>query len=101
MAILDDAKQRLRISGTALFDGEVTDLIDAGVADLVQGGVLQSIMDAWVAAPDDDKLLKRAIMTYVKNNFGWNNPDYQQLNESWKVQKGEITLSDKYIKEVV
>ena len=101
MAILDDAKQRLRISGNALFDGEVQDLIDAGVADLVQGGVLQSIMDAWVAAPDSDKLLKRAILIYVKNNFGWNNPDFEQLGESWKVLKGEITLSDEYIKEVI
>jgi len=100
MAILEDAKLRLRLS-IVKFDTEVQDLIDAGVADLVQGGVIQSVMDAWVTAPDSDKLLKRAIMIYVKNNFGWNNPDYQQLNDAWKVIKGEITLSDKYIKEVI
>ena len=100
MSMLIDAKQRLRLDNDA-FDDEVTDLIDAGVADLVQGGVLQSVMTAWVAAPDSDKLLKRGIMIYVKNNFGWNNPDFERLTESYKILKGEITLSDEYIKEVV
>jgi|LGVF01.2.fsa_nt_gb hypothetical protein len=100
MAMLEDAKQRLRITINA-FDDEIQDLIDAGVADLVQGGVLKSIMDAWVAAPDNDKLLKRAVMIYVKNHFGWDNPDFDKLDMSYKTLKGEITLSDKYIKEVI
>jgi len=100
MAILDDAKQRLRLDFDD-FDGEVQDLIDAGVADMVQGGVLQSVADAWVLAPDSDKLFKRVILVYVKNNFGWNNPDFEKLGDSYKTLKGEITLSDKYIKEVV
>ena len=98
MALLDDAKQRLRITITN-FDTEIQDLIDAGIADLKLGGVLTSVMDAFVADPDSDKLLKYAIMTYVKNNFGWNNPDYDQLNSAYKTLKGEITLSDEYIKE--
>lgn len=100
MALLDDAKERLRITVDA-FNIEVQDLIDAGVADLKLGGVLSSVMDAFVSDPDSDKLLKYAIMTYVKNHFGWNNPDYGQLDQAYKTLKGEITLSDEYIKEVV
>jgi len=100
MAILDDAKQRLRLDFDD-FDAEVTDLIDAGVADLIHGGVHKTVMAAWELDPNTDKLLKYAVLIYVKNNFGWNNPDYDKLNLSYKTLKGEITLSDEYIKEVV
>lgn len=100
MAILDDAKLRLRIT-VDNFNDEIQDLIDAGVEDLKLGGVLDTVMDAWVSNPDSDKLLKRAVLIYVKNHFGWNNPDFDKLGMSYKTLKSEITLTDKYIKEVV
>lgn len=54
----------LRISNTA-FDSEITDLVSAARDDLVLGGVIPPR-----AQDESDMLIKRAIGTYVKAEFG-------------------------------
>lgn len=100
MALLDDVKVALRVSASA-FDDEIVDLIEASQEDLVLAGVLQSIMDAFIANPDSDKTIKRAVTTYAKAYFGWNNPDAEYFKDAYDMQKTRITLVDAYIKEVV
>ena len=66
---LSDIRLRVRSSVDKL-DGEIKDLILAARADLVRGGVLPAR-----AADEDDPLVKQAISTYVKAEFGLDNDD--------------------------
>ena len=88
--LLVDVKQCLRISNTS-FDTEIQDLIDAAKADLVLSGVLESKI------VDTDLLIKRAIIIYVKANFGFENPDYDKLERAYNSLKNHLTLSQEYI----
>ena len=66
---LSDIRLRARSSGDKL-DGEIKDLILAARADLVRGGVLPAR-----AADETDPLVKQAISTYVKAEFGLDTDD--------------------------
>jgi len=102
MSLLTDVKDVLRIStSVANFDTEINDLIDYAQDDLVVAGVLQSKIDAFVANPDSDKIIKSAVKTYVKANFGWNNPDKEDFQNSYDMQKMRMTLTQQYTVEVV
>lgn len=87
MALIDDIKLILRISADA-YDTEIEDLIDSAKADLGLSGVLN--------VEESDSLIKRAIITYVKAYFGWNNPDSEKLQKAYDMLKGHITLSREY-----
>jgi len=89
MALLDDAKLALRISSSA-FDSEISDLIDAAKADLQLSGVDETKLI------DTDPLIKRAVMTYVKANFGFDNPDADRLCAAYDMLKAHLTLSVEY-----
>ena len=89
MPIIDDIKIVLRISNTA-FDTEITDLIASAKADLGLSGVLDD------AILETDPLIKRAIITYCKANFGWDNPDSEKLQKSYEMLKGHLSLSGDY-----
>ncbi len=93
--MLDEVKLVLRINAYA-FDVEVQDLIDAARADLVLSGVTQE-----KANSDDDPLIKRAIKTYCKANFGWNNPDAEKLHDSYEALKTHLSSSKDYTEAVV
>lgn len=62
--MLDEARKVLRITTTAL-DSEITGLLDACKLDLQLAGISLERM------AEDDPLLKRAMLTYVKANFGY------------------------------
>jgi len=89
--ILTDCKAALRISSTTTaFNTEITDLIAAAKADLGLSGILDEHLD------DTEALVKRAIITYVKANFGWNNPEAERLQKSYEMLKNHLTLSADY-----
>lgn len=91
MALIDDIKISLRIaSATTAYNTEITDLIAAAKADLGLAGVLSEY------ALDTDALIKRAIITYVKANFGWDNPDAERLQKAYDLLKMHLTLSADY-----
>lgn len=92
MAILDDVKVALRIaSATTAYDSEISDLIAAAKSDLGLSGVLSEHIS------DTDILIKRAIITYVKANFGWDNPDADRLQKAYDLLKMHLTLSTDYV----
>ena len=96
MAILDDVKVALRIAATnTAFDGEVGDLIDAAKKDLELAGVVAD------KAVDTDPLIKRAIVTYCKAYFGYDNPDADRFIESYLMLKKHLVLSVDYNTEAV
>lgn len=90
MALIDDVKAALRISTTDTgIVGEVTDLISAAQTDLKLSGVLV----------DDttDPLIKRAIITYCKAYFGYNNPDADRFIASYTMLKAHLSMSNDYV----
>lgn len=93
--MLQDAKIALRISNTA-FDTEVKDLIETAREDLKLSGIRDEKVDS-----DTDPLIKRAIITYCKANFGYDNPDADRFQKSYIMLKQHLSLVGDYIEPVV
>lgn len=86
MAILDDVKMALRIK-TDKFDTELTGLTNAALLDLGVAGV---------AVPSDlDALIKQAVITYCKMNFGLPE-DADRLKRSYDEQKAQLSNATGY-----
>lgn len=88
---LSDIRLRVRSSVDKL-DGEIKDLILAARADLVRGGVLPAR-----AADETDPLVKQAISTYVKAEFGLDNDDADKYRASFRNQKIALSMASEYI----
>lgn len=87
--MLNDVKLALRISSTA-FDDEVQNLIDAARLDLQQAGVSKTVTN------QDDPLIKRAVITYAKANFGYDNPEAERFNNAYVMLKQHLSLYGDY-----
>jgi len=85
--MLTKVKKALRISNAA-FDDEIQDLIDGALSDLQLSGVVNVVKT--------DALIIRAVTTYCKANFGWDNPDAEKLQMSYEMLKRHLTLSGEY-----
>ena len=112
--MLEDLKAILRISNNA-YDTEIEDLIEAAKIDLKLSGVNVDktvtetyIPDPTIEIPEPepveveamDPLIKRAIIVYVKANFGWNNPDAEKLQQSFRMLETHLALSAEYAEVV-
>lgn len=89
--ILIAAKTAVRVSG-ADYDDEVQSLIDSALADLGLSGVSQAISA-------DDTLIRNAVLTYVKANFGFDNPDAERLDTAYESFKNRLRLSSVYTEQ--
>lgn len=90
MALIDDVKDALRVSGSDL-NTEVTDLINAAQSDLILSGIL-----AIKATSTTDPLIRRAVVVYCKANFGWDNPEAERFQKSYDMIKQHLCLSQEY-----
>jgi hypothetical protein len=88
---LTSVRQCVRLTTTA-HDSEISDLINAARADLVLGGVLEA-----KASDETDALILIAVKTYVKAEFGLDNPDRDKYREAYKELRNGLSLSDSYI----
>lgn len=84
-------RRYLRINHTH-FDAEITDLIGAARADLLLGGIKPEKVN-----DEADLLIKRAIVVYVKAEFGLDNADGDKYRESYNMLKRHLMLSSEYI----
>jgi len=86
--MLDKAKKALRLT-TSAYDDELTDLISAAQLDLgIAGVVLPEELDA---------LCQRAILTYVRMNFGKLAADeYDRLKAAYDEQKAQLKTATGY-----
>lgn len=82
-------KQTLGIVSTATAkDDELEMLITAGVEDMTRAGVEVDTTSA---------LVQKAILTYVKANFGISNPlDKERFMKSYQLCLAELSLSEGY-----
>lgn len=83
-------KIALRISHGAL-DTELSDLIESARYDLALSGVSSE-----KTKDDTDPLIKRAIITYCKANFGLENKDSEKYQRSYESLKNHLTLAGDY-----
>lgn len=81
--MLAEVKLALRITTNA-YDSEISALIDSAKADL---GI--------VGITEDDDLVKQAIKTYVRMNFG-SPSDYDRLKRSYDEQKAQMQSATGY-----
>jgi hypothetical protein len=96
LALIDDIKSILRISASiTAYNTEITDIINAAKDDLKLSGVLSEKI------VDSDPLIKRAITTYTKTTFGWNNPDADRFQKSYDLLKQHLTTSIDYARYTV
>ena len=92
MSLLDDVKVTLRV-GHDVTDSEVMDLIAAAVFDMANKGVSTKWLGTdpldpsfYVSDIDEATLpvmAKRAIVTYAKANYGYDNDDAERLAKSY------------------
>lgn len=92
--MLEDVKTALRITNTA-YDSEVEDLIESALMDMVQSGIFIEINE-FNGLEKKDPLIKRAIITYAKANFGIDNPQANRFNDSYVMLKQHLSLSGDY-----
>ena len=92
MALLDDAKVACRVTTTA-FDNELADLISAAFADIGITDVDPNLLTSADTVP----LIKRAVLTYCKMNFGTvDDGVYDRLKDSYDEQKRQLMMSGTY-----
>ncbi len=84
--MLEAAKLALRIS-TDAYDEEIESLLGAAEQDLRVAGVTR--------VDRDDDLVKRALITYVRANFG-SPDDYERLRDSYELQKSVLMHAADY-----
>lgn len=93
MALLDDVKVACRVTSTA-FNGELTDLISSALADM---GITDIKADLLVETATPEPLIKQAVITYCKMNFGFQRDDYyERLKASYDEQKAQLLMSSVY-----
>ena len=92
MALLDDVKVACRVTSTA-FDVELGDLISAAFGDLGITDIDPELLTGSDIAP----LIKRAVLTYCKMNFGeLEDSVYDRLKASYDEQKMQLLMSRQY-----
>lgn len=92
MALLDDVKQVCRVTSDA-YNTELTDLIDGALLDIG----LTDVDGAHLVEESLDPLVKRAVLTYCKMNFGTiEDSVYDRLKASYDEQKAQLLMSSSY-----
>lgn len=87
MALLDQVKTALRVSGTLYDADEIEPIIAACKIDLGLAGVR--------LIQDDDPLIARAVVLYAKANFGYTE-DADRLAKAYEALKNSLALSSDY-----
>jgi uncharacterized phage protein (predicted DNA packaging) len=88
--LLETVKTALRLPSDPDLESEAQDLITAAKSDLQLAGVLKNKI------VDNDPLIKRAIVTYCKANFGWDNPEAERFRVSYESLRNHLSLSAEY-----
>ena len=88
-SIIFAVKTALRISNNA-FDDEIEALVDAATIDLTHADVTRATAD-----DDLNPLIRRAIITYCRLNFG-EPSDYDRLKRAYDEIKHQLSMNSDY-----
>lgn len=92
--LLTSVKNAMRIDGI-YHDEELTDLIETAKLLLKEAGVLE------VKLLDDDPLIRKAVITYCKANFGVDAEHGEKFAWSFEEMKKLISLLSSYTRPEV
>lgn len=87
---IDSFRRALRLTSRD-FDREIADLIRAARIDLALGGVFFARTE-----DEGDPLIKRAVTSYVKAEFGLDNDDADKYRAAYDRLKVALALSSDY-----
>ena len=90
MSMFDDIKIVLRVSTDAL-DPEVRMLINAARADMVRVGIDEDRVE-----DESDPLVKQAVACWCKGHFGFDNPDAEFYDRSYRQCVADMLNSSDY-----
>mgnify|MGYP001081102414 CR=1 FL=1 len=93
-ALVSATKAALRVTAAA-YDAEIRDLVSAALDDLKIAGVAADAL----AAETPDPLIKRAVVTYCKAHFGYDNPDAERFALAYHSLRIHLSLSSEYRQE--
>lgn len=85
--MLESIKLALRIKSSA-FDEEIIELIESSKIDLKISGITN--------IKEEDPLIRQAIKTYCKANFGLDNKDSEKYQSSYDMLKQHLSLCGDY-----
>ena len=85
--MLESIKFALRIRSSA-FDEEIKELIESSKTDLKISGITN--------INEEDPLIRQAIKTYCKANFGLDNKDSEKYQSSYDMLKQHLSLCGDY-----
>ncbi len=88
--LIEEGRAALRFTHNK-YDGEIAGIIAAAKADLSLHGILAEKVE-----DEDDALVKRAIMNYLKAEFGLDNGDSEKYREIYIALRTDLQLSDEY-----
>lgn len=92
MALIDDVKAACRVTVDS-YNGEFADLIAAAFADIG----ITDVKTALLVETDPDPLIKRAVVTYCKMNFGYlDTAQYDKFKASYDEQKAQLLMASGY-----
>lgn len=92
MALLDDVRTYLRIDASdTSFDGEIQDLISAVQTELTDVGINPASVSSAT-----DPLIKKAITTYCKANFGYDTDNAEAFASAYEKIKTYLMNSGSY-----
>ena len=92
MALLDKVKAACRVTSTA-YNDELVDMIEAALADMGITDIKPEVLTVF----DTDSLIQRAVITYCRMNFGYQDDiNYDRLKASYDEQKSQLLMSGKY-----
>ena len=92
MALLDKVKAACRVTST-VYNDELVDMIEAALADMGITDIKPEVLTVF----DTDPLIQRAVITYCRMNFGYQDDiNYDRLKASYDEQKSQLLMSGKY-----
>ena len=92
MALLDKVKAACRVTSTA-YNDELVDMIEDALADMGITDIKPEVLTVF----DTDPLIQRAVITYCRMNFGYQDDiNYDRLKASYDEQKSQLLMSGKY-----
>ena len=102
--MLKECRAALKINGSTVYDSDLCDLMRAGALDLKTAGVLipgtVSFMETTAGITDTssltDKLVMRAIFSYVDWQFFRNAANVDKRRENYEIQKPQLRHAADY-----
>lgn len=86
--LLETVKQALRVSHDKLDDGEIVPLINAAKKELLLAGV--------VVQDETDPLIIRAVTSYCKAQFGYDNPESDKFMMTFEGIRALLSMTEEY-----